>query len=264
MKYVESFESSIHEWKFKEDEGSEGEEFDGEGWNLKFWRDHEGREQRRNEEQIRRQSLETGRTDAFTGKPFETKSEIFRGRSRQRDKRSYSQSSDSRSTSRSPPRLEEQELSYSRSPPRRRRPQSRTPSPSSSPTKRWSPPPRDRPSQHHNVSIPNHQVPSTNPPHASGLQPQYSYGTASHHYPHASSSQQHPYADYTSNSGYYPFEVPPHGTSSTPWDQQAQYRPPPPPHWTQSSMGSPQNYSRNTSSGEYGKGENDMQNRSWK
>jgi hypothetical protein len=39
MKKVENFESSIHEWKFIENEDSEGELFDGEGWNMKFWRD---------------------------------------------------------------------------------------------------------------------------------------------------------------------------------------------------------------------------------
>ena len=55
---VESFETSVNEWKFKEEEGSEGEEFDGEGWNLAFWSGIEQRRLRRTQERLRRQLME--------------------------------------------------------------------------------------------------------------------------------------------------------------------------------------------------------------
>jgi hypothetical protein len=35
---VEEFESSVTEWKFIEEEGEE-EQFDAEGWNLRFWKE---------------------------------------------------------------------------------------------------------------------------------------------------------------------------------------------------------------------------------
>ena len=135
LEFVESFESSIHDWKFREEEGSEGEEFDGEGWNLKFWRNREGREQKRREERVRQRAMEKiGKIGAMSGS---NKPEVGRGRSP--DRYSYSRSSESRS--RSPP-SRRRDRSYSRSPPRRKRPQSRSRSPS--PKWKWSPPPRDR------------------------------------------------------------------------------------------------------------------------
>jgi hypothetical protein len=69
LRFVESFESSVHDWKFREEEGSEGEEFDGEGWNLKFWKDRETREQRTKEERIQRRAMERiGRMGATLGR----------------------------------------------------------------------------------------------------------------------------------------------------------------------------------------------------
>lgn len=91
---MESFESSIHANKFREEEGSEGEEYDLEGWTMSFWKDRVGREQRRNEERIRQKALETigGRMNAFGGgggKSAEWKQEVSRSRSPPRSRQGW-------------------------------------------------------------------------------------------------------------------------------------------------------------------------------
>src|SRR5437667_5797892 len=133
LKYVESFESSIHDWKVREEEGSEGEEFDGEGWNLKFWRNRGEGEQKRKEERIRHHAMEKiSKIGKLSGMAPDRNPDISRGRSPSR----YSRSD---SGSRSP--SGRRERSYSNSPQRRKRRQSRSPSP----RRRSPPPPRDRP-----------------------------------------------------------------------------------------------------------------------
>jgi len=85
LRFVESFESSIHANKFREEVASQGEEYDVEGWTMSFWKDRAGREQRRNEERIREKALETigGRMKVFGegGKSSEWKQEVSRSRS---------------------------------------------------------------------------------------------------------------------------------------------------------------------------------------
>ena len=90
LKLVESFESQLDNWKFTEEVGSEGEEFDGEGWNLKFWRERASLEQKKNEQRQRLGDMQ--------------KLRLIRQGMGMRDSRKYSHGSRSRSRSASPPR----------------------------------------------------------------------------------------------------------------------------------------------------------------
>lgn len=254
MKKVESFESSIHEWKFREEEGSEGEEFDGEGWNLKFWNDREGREEKRRKERVRRQALEkiqrlSGLIKPVTAnKASPDKSRISdRGRS---VRRSSSRSSYSSSRSPSPPRRR-RERSYSRSPPRRKRPHSRSRSRSPSPKRKWSPPRDSGRHQSEVKHVPSQTQPLPSAPFATTQTSQYpSYPLQ---YGQTQLPQNPPYPH---NSGYYRVDVSQHGIPSAPGDARGQAPP-----WNQPPAGpSSQSYGR----GEYGKRGNESHNKTWR
>ena len=249
IKFVESFESSIHDWKFREEEGSEGEEFDGEGWNLKFWRNQEGREQKRKEERVRLRAMENiGKIGVLTGNI--NKPDVGRGRSPDL----YSHSRSSESKSRSPPSIR-RDRSYSRSPPRRKRPKSRSTSPS--PKRRWSPSPRERPE---NVSTQNQKFTPT------GLSTlsQYPPPGIPPSYPQQIYSQQYQQPPQPASSGYYREVAPPENPSSS-WNQRGQYPPPPqqPSRWPQAPSGPSFQRSRYSPEGSQDKGGSDYQNRNW-
>ncbi len=216
---VESFETSVHEWKFKEEEGSEGEEFDGEGWNLVFWSGIEQRRLRRTQERLRRQLMEkvgrlhkpTTMTRGRSPSPMEGASKRSRSRS----------SSGSRGRSRSPRRRRER--SYSYSPPRRKRGRSRSVSRSPSPRGgKWSPPP---PSSTHETIPPrphNYQSSQLPPPHSyPGVPPPqslYQYNIPPQNYQGPPPQQySYPPPPQPSQTGYYRADGPP--VANAPWEQ---------------------------------------------
>ena len=214
LEFVESFESSMQNWKFREEEGSEGEEFDGEGWNLKFWGHHRERGQKRKEERMGERITET---IGGVGMLTENKT-LERGKSPER----WPESSN-RSRARSP---RQREQSYSTSPPPKRR-QSR----SQSPRKKWSTSPRP---------VQQQKVPSGPSSIASPMQPQHDQ------YPQQGYSQIYQQAPYTANPGYY-WDDFVRLDNSIGWNQREQYPPPPtqPPSFPEATISlSSQSYGR--------------------
>jgi len=237
--------------KFKEEEGSEDDEFDAEGWNLKFWKDSQSRGQREREERIRQRALDTiGRMGSI--KAGGSSEESKRGRSPER-RRSYTRDSESRSRSRSrgPRQRKDRERSYSASPPpsRRRRLNSRSKSRSPSPRTGRSP---ARASESQQFRPPQQAYPPS-APYSNIAQQPYSHGGQPAYPPVNPANRQPP--PVPANSGYYWDDGPPPAPSS--WGYysvqgQAQTGP------------APQGIGRYSSGGNYGKRANDGHGRNWR
>jgi len=238
--------------KFKEEEGSEDDEFNAEGWNLQFWKDIQSRGQRDREERIRQRALDTiGRIGSI--KAGGSSEGPKRGRSPER-RRSYGRDSDSRSRSRSRSRSARQRMnrdrSYSGSPPpsRRRRLDSRSQSRSPSPRPGRSP---ARASESQQFRLPQQGYPHS-APYSNDAQQQYSHGGQPPYPPVNPTSRQPP--PVPANSGYYRDDGPQPAPSSWGYSGQAQALTGP----------ASQGIGRYSSGGNYRKRASDGRGRNWR